>query len=255
MPRDLFILGCGRSGTSMVAGLFRSAGYFQGTQLHEPRPSNPRGFFEDAEVNDTNEVLLRLLVPERCTKRAIEYLADSPGRGQHWLARIPLDEEISAAPGANDRIGNVLANRPFCLKDPRFCYTLHLWRQQAPDARMICVFRHPQVVVASILREISIMPYLENFALSVRQAFELWRLMYSHVLRRHALTGDWLFVEYNDLFLSSALDRLAHFSEAAIDREFPARDLDRSKGILAVDPVACELYDELVMRSKATLWR
>lgn len=255
MPRDLFILGCGRSGTSMVAGLFRSAGYFQGTKLHGPRSSNPRGFFEDAEVNDINEALLRPLVPERGAERAIEHPANSPRDGQRWLARIPVDLEISSAPGESARIGSILSSRPFCLKDPRFCYTLHLWRNQAPDARMICVFRQPQIVVASILKEISIMPYLKNFTLSIKQVFELWRLMYSHVLRRHALTGDWLFVEYNDLFLSSAQDRLADFSEASIDVAFPTRELDRSKGAFAIDAAARELYDELIVRSKATLWR
>jgi hypothetical protein len=213
------------------------------------------GFFEDAEINDLNEALLRALVAKRRALGAIEYLADSPGRGQHWLARLPLDLEISASATENAGMREILSNHPFCLKDPRFCYTLHLWRQHAPDARMICVFRPPQVVVASILKEISIMPYLQNFALSVRQAFDLWRLMYSHVLRRHALTGDWLFIEYRDLFQSPALDRLADFSEAAIDRGFPVRELDRSKGVPAVDPAAHTLYEELVARSKATLWR
>ena len=255
MPRDLFILGCGRSGTSMAAGLFASAGYFQGTTLHQPRPSNPRGFFEDTEVNDINETLLRPLVPERRAEGAIEYLADSPRFGQRWLARIPVDLNIPSPPSERDRIGSLLTRRPFCLKDPRFCYTLHLWRDQAPQARMICVFRHPQVVVASILKEISLMPYLEDFALSIREAFEVWRLMYSNVLKRHALTGDWLFVEYHDLFLSSALDRLADFSDAPIDRTFPVRDLDRSTAVSAVDSVAGDLYDQLIVRSKATLWR
>lgn len=255
MPHDLFILGCGRSGTSMVAGLFASAGYFQGVTLHQPRPSNPRGFFEDVEVNDINETLLRSLVPERRAEGTIEYLADSPSAGQRWLARIPVDLDIPSAPSERNRIGSVLTSRPFCLKDPRFCYTLHLWRDQAPQSRMICVFRHPQVVVASILKEISIMPYLADFALSIGEAFEVWRLMYSHVLQRHAPTGDWLFVEYNDLFQSSALDRLADFSGATLDRAFPVRDLDRSKGVSAVDSAAGDLYDELIVRSRATLWR
>jgi hypothetical protein len=255
MRRDLFVLGCGRSGTSMVAGLFASAGYFQGEKSYLPRPSNPRGFFEDVEVNEINEKMLHSLVPERRAERAVEYLADSPAHGQHWLARIPLDLEISCGPAEHARIGDVLAHRPFCLKDPRFCYTLHLWRIQAPEARLICVFRHPQVVVASILKEISTMPYLENFALSVRQAFEVWRLMYAHVLRRHSLSGDWLFVEYHDLFQPSALERIADFSNALIDRTFPDRQLDRSPPIGAVDAAAAELYAELVARSKATLWR
>lgn len=239
----------------MVAGLFAAAPYFQGARLHPPRPSNPRGFFEDADVNEINEAVLRPLVPERRSQEGIEYLADSPGRGQHWLARLPVDREILAAPSERARIGDVLSRGSFCLKDPRFCYTLHLWRERAPQARMICVFRRPQVVVASILKEMSLMPYLDDLALSVREAFQVWRLMYAHVLQRHAGTGQWLFVEYHDVFQSAALDRLADFSGAPIDRAFPTPELDRSPAVPAVDSVAGELYDELRTRSKATLWR
>ena len=238
----------------MVAGLFRSAGYFQGTNLHEPRESNPRGFFEDAEVNNINEALLSSLLPERRFEGSVEYLADSPVQGQRWLARIPPTISIGPTSGSSDQIGAILSRRPFCLKDPRFCYTLHLWRRHAPEARMICVFRRPQIVVASILKEIAAMPYLANFALSVREAFEVWRLMYSHVLERQALTGEWLFVEYEDLFQLSVLDRLADFSAAQVDRAFPDRSLDRSAAVEAVDPIADELLAELRVRSKATLW-
>ncbi len=237
----------------MVAGLFRSAGYFQGNEIHAPRDSNPRGFFEDAEVNNINEALLRPLLPERRMEGGVEYLADSPVHGQRWLARIPPTSIPGSTPAEGERIGAILARRPFCLKDPRFCYTLHLWRQQAPEARMICVFRRPQIAVASILKEIADMPYLANFALSVRGAFEVWRLMYLHVLQRQALTGEWLFVEYDDLFQSPILDRLADFSAAPIDYTFPDRSLDRSAAVTAVDPMADELYVELQVRSKATL--
>jgi hypothetical protein len=254
MPRDLFILGCGRSGTSMVAGLFRSAGYFQGSQLHPPRQSNPRGFFEDVEVNNINEAVLRPLLPERRLEAGVEYLADSPAQGQSWLARIPPTVTIGSTPGETERIGVALARRPFCLKDPRFCYTLHLWRQQAPGARMICVFRRPQIVVASILKEIAEMPYLANFALSVRETFEVWQLMYLHVLQRQALSGEWLFVEYDELFESPVLDRIADFSAASIDRAFPDRSLRRSTAVMADDPSTDKLYAELQIRSKATLW-
>ena len=239
----------------MVAGLFRSAGYFQGTELHEPRESNPRGFFEDVIVNNINEALLAPLLPERRVERSVEYLADAPMHGQRWLARIPPSIDIAAAPYASEQIGAVLSQRPFCLKDPRFCFTLHLWRRHAPEARMICVFRRPQIVVASILKEIAAMPYLANFALSVNEAFEVWRLMYLHVLERQALTGDWLFVEYDDLFQPQVLDRLADFSAARIDRAFPDRSLDRSAAVATADPIADELFAELQARSRATLWR
>ena len=239
----------------MVAGLFRSAGYSQGIELHAPRQSNPRGFFEDVEVNNINEALLRPLLPERRVEVGVGYLADSPVQGQSWLARIPPTVTVGSTPGESERIGAALARRPFCLKDPRFCYTLHLWRQQAPGARMICVFRRPQIVVASILKEIAEMPYLANFALSVREAFEVWQLMYLHVLRRQALTGEWLFVEYDEVFESPVLDRIADFSAVPIDRAFPDRSLRRSTAVTATDPSADKLYAELQMRSKITLWR
>jgi hypothetical protein len=253
MPRDLFILGCGRSGTSLLAGLFRSGSYFQGARFYPPRESNPRGFFEDSEVNDINEMILRPLIPRRLCRDGIAYMADAPSAGQHWLARIPVETEISSTPPLDGRIGAVLANRPFCLKDPRFCYTLHLWRTHAPKARMICVFRQPRLVVASMLKEIASVPYLANFALSTQAAFEVWRLMYLHVLRRHACTGDWLFVEYADLFNTSVLDRIGEFSAAAIDREFPDPQLNRSEPVAASDAGAEAVYDELIARSRATL--
>ena len=54
---DLFITGSGRSGTSMVAGLFRATGAFMGQHLVKPRISNPLGFFEDAEIKDRKSVV------------------------------------------------------------------------------------------------------------------------------------------------------------------------------------------------------
>src|SRR5436305_8301327 len=111
MPRDLFVLGCGRSGTSMVAGLFRSAGYFQGAHLHPARESNPRGFFEDAEVNNINEALLAPLLPERRFDHGVEYLTDSPVQGQRWLARLPPTIPIESTFGSSDQIDAALSSR------------------------------------------------------------------------------------------------------------------------------------------------
>ena len=242
MSHDVFILGCGRSGTSLIAGLFRASGYFQGSEFYRPRESNPLGFFEDREVNSINETLLQPLAPEMPA-------------GTRWLARIPLGQTVASTPECERRIADVLASHPFCLKDPRFCYTIHLWRQQAPNAKMLCVFRNPHVVVASILEEISSVEYLKNVAVNADAAFEVWRMMYSHVVRQHALSGDWLFVEYKDLFHSTALDRIADFTGASIDRTFPRADLDRSDAISGGAPEINELYQELILRSRETLWR
>ena len=73
---NLFVLGCGRSGTSLVAGLFRNAGYFMGENLLRPRDGNPLGFFEDREVNSINEELIGPLLPQRFSHQGIGYGAD-----------------------------------------------------------------------------------------------------------------------------------------------------------------------------------
>jgi hypothetical protein len=56
--------------------------------------------------------------------------------------------------------------------------------------------------------------YLVVMAMSINRIFELWRVMYTHILQRHSLSGDRLFIEYRDPFEPSALERLAEFSRA-----------------------------------------
>jgi RNA-directed DNA polymerase len=48
---NILILGCGRSGTSMVAGTLASGPWYLGDNYIRPRVSNPKGFFEDSLVN------------------------------------------------------------------------------------------------------------------------------------------------------------------------------------------------------------
>lgn len=245
MARNLFIVGAGRSGTSLTAGLFRRSGHYQGSELYEARDSNPRGFFEDGTVNGLNEEILRPLLGRSLIQRRA---ASTPGAGQLWLARIPLRATISAPQSVAERIAAVLSNRPFCLKDPRFCYTLPVWQAHAPDARMICVFRHPRVVVSSVLKEIAFTPYLQRLAIGPKGAFEVWKLMYSHVLQ-HASAGEWLFVEYSDLFQPSVLRRIEAFAECELDTGFPDERLNRSVPIAQVDEEAQAIYGELSRRA------
>ena len=54
---NIIILGSGRSGTSMVAGLFRNCGYYMGDNYILPRESNPKGFFEDSEINNIQRII------------------------------------------------------------------------------------------------------------------------------------------------------------------------------------------------------
>ena len=91
---DLFVLGCGRSGTSLVAGLFRNAGFHMGDNLYRPRPSNPKGFFEDVAVNGLNDDLIGRLLPGRPSGDLSGYGWDVPNCKQRWLGRLPAVADI-----------------------------------------------------------------------------------------------------------------------------------------------------------------
>ena len=89
--KNVLILGSGRSGTSMVAGTLSKAGYFMGERLYKPRESNPKGFFEDPEINGINEALIAKVVPHRPPLIGKWLFHERPIEGQRWLAHVPLD--------------------------------------------------------------------------------------------------------------------------------------------------------------------
>lgn len=249
--KNIFILGSGRSGTSLVAGLFRNSGLFLGSKFYKPRYSNPLGFFEDRECNSINEEILKPFVPQRNIVNGIVYGSDSPSDGQRWLSRINLEINTYASDEIISRIKALTLNQPFCFKDPRFSYTLNIWRDVINDnAKYICVYRDPSVVVSSILKEVRSVPYLRDFAISPNIAFEVWRLMYQHILIKHSKSGEWLFLNYDDLFGANTLDKIEVFTGVKIDRNFPNRNLNRSRSEFEIDDETSNIYSELLNRTK-----
>ena len=252
----LFVLGAGRSGTSLLAGLFRHSGLFMGDGAYRPRAANPHGFFEDREVNAINEALLAPLLPAPAEPGA-DYGQDVPGEGQRWLARLPLHLHPAAAPELQERIQALFARGPSCFKDPRFCHTLAAWRQLLPegegDAAYLCVFRHPAAVLASVVQEVHSAPYLQTLAISNAQVLESWCSHYRHVLEHHVGQGRWLFIAYEQLLEPAGLDRLEAFTGHALDRGLPEAGLNRSRPSPAItlpEPVLA-LYRELCARAQS----
>jgi hypothetical protein len=248
--QSLFIVGCGRNGTSACAGLFRHSGLFMGDRLHPPSDANPGGYFEDAGINQlNNRILLRYLPSDRLIYRGIEYRCDCPKQRHAWLARISPDTEIDASASELSEVEHWTGRAPFCYKDPRFCYLLHLWRRSAPTAKMVCVFRNPVAAVRSILHNCQTHPPLADFAISVNQAFELWTLCYERVIQRHANSGQWFFVDYDHILDGSALDALESFAGHAVDRSFPDHAFNRSSASLTVPPQTSHLLALLRKRA------
>ncbi len=245
--RNCIILGSGRSGTSMTAGVLAKSGYFMGERLNPVNETNPKGQFEDREINCINEEILSLVTSVRLSNIFGRWFFKTrPVYGQRWLARVPLNTQITSTPNIEKRIQTLTIHEPFCFKDPRFSYTLSVWRPFIKNGVFICVFRHPGATVASILKQSQKVPHLRNFSISARQAFQVWELMYSHILRIHYPQGEeWLFLHYNQFLDGSAFGKLEKRLGIKVDHDFVEPHLNRSKPLDRVRSRTLSIYDDL----------
>ncbi|MCE9596106.1 MAG: glycosyltransferase [Planctomycetes bacterium] len=232
---DLVILGSGRSGTSMLAGLFAHAGWFVGDDSYPGRDANPKGFFESKDVNGVNEWLIASVEPR----------GGALGAWQRWLSALPEDVAFRAPVELRERMQRLCSRRPFCFKDPRFCFTLPAWRDALGDAKHLVVFREPAATAASIVQECRTADYLRGVEADVERALEVWRSSYAHVVDVHRKQGEWLFLHYDQILSGEKLDELEAFVGGRIARDFPERSLKRSSSDGEVTPAAAELYREL----------
>lgn len=222
------VLGSGRSGTSLLAGILLDAGYHLGDDLLPPRAANPGGFFEDRAVNRINERLLAPVTP-RPLRGPLRRLTPTRVRpGQRWLARLPLPTPIDPSPDSVRAMAERTRRPHLALKDPRFSYTLEAWRPHLPpDTVFLCVFREPGRTAASIVADCRDpeAPYLHDLPMTWRRALRVWECQYDWIVERHRPGGgEWVFVHYDQLFDRAGLDRVA----AALDVELDPRRADRS---------------------------
>jgi hypothetical protein len=232
--RNCLILGSGRSGTSMLAGTLRLAGYYMGEHLIPADASNPKGYFEDDEINAINEELLAQVTLPR------------PASGWRWLAAVPVGTPILCPPAITKRIKAQTGQSPFCFKDPRFCYTLPAWRSFLLDTVFLCIFREPARTSSSILKECRDADYLQVLPMDFASAVEVWTLMYRHILEEHRYAGEWLFFHYEQLFSEAALRRMEEALCVRADCQFPDRSLKRSSADGDdVGTTAREVYEQL----------
>lgn len=243
--QNVIILGSGRSGTSMVAGTLAKAGYFIGDHLHPPRHSNPKGFFESPEINGINEELIAQVIPKRPLILGKWFFRDRPVYGQRWLASMSLDTKIQSPPKLIERIKRVTQKEPFCFKDPRFCYTLPVWRPYLNNTVFLCVFRHPAVTAKSILKECDDMKYLHSLSINFNRALSIWTLMHRHVLEIHRHEGKWLIMHFNQILDEDGLNRIEKFTGAKVDRSFPEVSLRRTECSSQVPSDTMKVYKEL----------
>ncbi len=245
--KNCIIMGSGRSGTSLAAGILSRSGYYMGEKLNPANITNPKGQFEDREVNSINEEILAPIVASRPEQGIGKWLYRSrPQTGQRWLARVPVDTRISGSADIAVRIRKIVGCEPYCLKDPRFSYTLPVWKPFLGDPVFMCVFRHPAVTVSSILKQKKTVPHLKNFAINAQQAFMVWEMMYSHILENHVPAGGkWLFFHYNQLLDGAAYAAMESSLNVKVDPGFADPRLSRSQPTRRVNKRCFDLYRRL----------
>ena len=244
-----FIVGAGRSGTSLVASLFRRLAVAPLSSF-SPREANPLGFYEDVRVNAINESILSRYVPRAPSYDPCGYGADTPSQGHYWLARIGLQNIIKANEAEQHDIRSVVGTAGFCIKDPRLSYTYSCWqdclsREQVQSLKSICVFRNPAHVLNSVLREIMLADYLHAFAVSRDQVLASWCLHYQRIIKQHAQGGKWFFCEYESLLNGKSMDALEQFCQVDLDRSVIRQDLNRSCIDISLNASVRDLYRDL----------
>ena len=251
--KNVFVTGSGRSGTSMLAGMFAKAGYFLGDRLYPPREANPKGFFEDEYINALNEEIITYSVRTTFTGPAATGLLGRYKTGHLWLARFPIEHDFVCNDEQRGAIRGLTARQPFCFKDPRFCFTLENWTARVPDSLVLCIFREPASTVESILKECRSAPYLFDFSISVEDAFAIWREIYWRMLRLYERYSNIRFVYYDDVISGSVLERLDDIVGTKLDRTFPEAGLNRTSSALIVDALSLMVFDALVSLRKDDL--
>jgi hypothetical protein len=206
-----------------------------GESLIPADAANPKGFFEDDEINAINEALLAPLTPP----------LSRPAYGWRWLASVPVGTAIACPPEIARRIKKQTAKSPYCFKDPRFCYTLPAWRPFLSETTFLCVFREPARTAQSILKECREADYLQGLSMDFRSAVEVWTLMYRHILEVHRHTGEWLFFHYDQLLENAGFSRLETALAVEVDRRFPDPKLKRSSAKGNVGADARRVYQQL----------
>lgn len=139
------VLGVGRSGTSLAMQALKNLGVRVSENLIPPDVSNPRGFYEDADIVEIHKNLLSAL-------------ATSPAMPlpEGWMNRPEAKralKELKAIVEANVSQGQ----GPWAFKDPRTATFLPLWillfNQLKIVPRFILAVRRPEAVIESFAQQ------------------------------------------------------------------------------------------------------
>ncbi|MFD0762110.1 hypothetical protein ACFQZW_08455 [Lutibacter aestuarii] len=252
--KNLLILGSGRSGTSMLTGSLANTGYNLGDNSNYlgKNKANPKGFFEDYEVNTINEDILKATIPIQFSEKIRKNIFPSfTFYRARWLAILPTFLKPKSTASINKRIIDVIKTEPFCFKDPRFSYTLPIWQHFFNDnTKFIVIFREPFKTAVSIDRECKESVALNTLKMNPKRALKVWNAMYNYILKIYNKSTEkdkWLFVHFDQMFDIEKIREIERFIDAKIDVSFPEKTISRTnKTDLKISPKTEKIYNQLL---------
>ncbi len=191
MSRLILVLGCHRSGTSVVARSLECLGAALGPRASWSGPDNP-DFAEDMDVLAVNEMTLQLA----------ELRWDSPRLD---IPRFNMAVEYEALVLLQRR----LTRHPvFALKEPRMCRLLPFWKPLFSETNcavsVVEVVRHPLAVAHSLKARNGI---------PIERGLALWLDHVRCYLRDRDAAWPWFTMEY-DQFLADPICELLLLASA-----------------------------------------
>ena len=156
----VFIMGCHRSGTSLLTGLLKRCGLHVGTNLLMHAKDNPKGHYEEKRfLNLNNQLLIRNGGSWHSPPHSISYQG----------LRKPMIEFLGREEWKREFVG---------WKDPRICLTFPLWHEliQPEKVKIVYIIRPLEEIAQSLVHRDG-----RTYGMTYRKALELGRFY-----RRHA---------------------------------------------------------------------
>lgn len=139
----LLVLGMHRTGTSATAGWLQTLGVNLGPYLMAEDPTQPKGYFEHAEIVAIHDELMAAFGSSWDDARALPEQWHHDARVRRFRGQLMaiIDRDL-------------MKTSLWAAKDPRLCRLLPLWLEMLAElgvsARAICVLRHPTEVAESL---------------------------------------------------------------------------------------------------------
>lgn len=134
MDREIIVLCCHRSGSSMIAAMLHGLGVDMGAgHLMPPSSANPLGYFEDTRFVNLNERILRSV-------------------GGSWNVNVTPDDLRCVRERFSGEMWDLVRPRAWLWgwKDPRTALTISLWEPCLVNPSYVVVLRDPRAIAQSL---------------------------------------------------------------------------------------------------------